>query len=231
MPRRCRGEAGVILAAAVVEPPLAGVAREGVEEDAVAEAADPLVRRVGAAAGLVRDRRVGRQHGAREVLDGARGVALLEEDLADRVEVAVVVAAGEEHDVVGARGVVLPERRTVAVTPAVGRASAGAIEHLRIAQVTNLTRALREAKESGYWVVGLDMDGPVLYSQADLRGPLLVVVGAEGSGLGRLVAETCDLLIRIPMEGPLDSLNAAVAGSLVLYEAYRQRQSSASSSS
>jgi 23S rRNA (guanosine2251-2'-O)-methyltransferase len=132
---------------------------------------------------------------------------------------------------VGARGVLLPERRAVSVTPAVGRASAGAIEYLRIAQVTNLVRSLREAKDHGYWIVGLDMDGATPYCEADLQGPLVVVVGGEGSGLGRLVAETCDLLVRIPMQGPLDSLNAAVAGSLVLYEAYRQRQSSASASS
>jgi 23S rRNA (guanosine2251-2'-O)-methyltransferase len=132
---------------------------------------------------------------------------------------------------VGAKGVLLPERRAVSVTAAVGRASAGAIEHLRIAQVTNLARALREAKEHGFWIVGLDVAGPQLYTEAELRGPMVVVVGAEGGGLGRLVAETCDLLVRIPMQGPLDSLNAAVAGSLVLYEAYRQRQSSASASS
>lgn len=125
---------------------------------------------------------------------------------------------------VGAAGVVLPERRAVSVTPAVGRASAGAIEHLRIARVVNLHRALERLKEAGLWVVGLDAEGRELYDRADLTVPLVVVVGAEGHGLGRLTRETCDLLVRLPMLGPLDSLNAAVAGSIVLYEALRQRR-------
>jgi 23S rRNA (guanosine2251-2'-O)-methyltransferase len=124
----------------------------------------------------------------------------------------------------GIAGVVLPERRSVGVTPAVGRASAGAIEHLRIARVVNLPRALRELKQAGLWVVGLDAAGPEVYDRADLTVPLVVVVGSEGSGLGRLVAETCDLSLRLPMLGPIDSLNAAVAGSIVLYEALRQRR-------
>lgn len=124
---------------------------------------------------------------------------------------------------VGVGGVILPERRSVAVTPAVGRASAGAIEHLRIARVVNLPRALKELKQAGLWIVGLATDAPQTYDQADLSLPLVLVVGSEGSGLSRLVAETCDLTIRLPMLGPLDSLNAAVAGSVVLYEALRQR--------
>jgi 23S rRNA (guanosine2251-2'-O)-methyltransferase len=126
---------------------------------------------------------------------------------------------------VGAAGVVLPERRAVGVTPAVGRASAGAIEHLPIARVVNLPRALEQLKQAGLWVAGLDMGGETVYDQADLQVPLVVVVGAEGAGLGRLVAQTCDLRLRLPMVGPIDSLNAAVAGSIVLYEALRQRRS------
>ena len=125
---------------------------------------------------------------------------------------------------VGAIGAILPERRSVAVTPAVGRASAGTIEHLPIARVVNLVRALRELKEAGLWVVGLDARAETSYDAADLTMPLVVVVGAEGAGLGRLVAETCDLTVRLPMVGPTESLNAAVAGSIVLYEALRQRR-------
>jgi 23S rRNA (guanosine2251-2'-O)-methyltransferase len=124
---------------------------------------------------------------------------------------------------VGVDGVLLPERRSVTVTPAVGRASAGAIEHLRIARVVNLTRALKELKQAGLWIVGLAADGKQTYDQADLTTPLALVVGSEGSGLSRLVAESCDLTVRLPMLGPLDSLNAAVAGSIVLYEVQRQR--------
>jgi 23S rRNA (guanosine2251-2'-O)-methyltransferase len=124
---------------------------------------------------------------------------------------------------VGAIGAVLPERRSVAVTPAVGRASAGTIERLPIARVVNLVRALEELKHAGLWVVGLDARAETRYDRADLTVPLVVVVGAEGSGLGRLVAETCDLTVRLPMVGPTESLNAAVAGSIVLYEVLRQR--------
>lgn len=124
---------------------------------------------------------------------------------------------------VGATGVILPERRAVGVTAAVGRASAGAIEHLRIARVVNLVRALTDLKRAGLWIVGLDAAGSQIYHQANLVVPLVVVVGSEGTGLGRLVAETCDLLVRLEMPGPIDSLNVAVAGSIVLYEALRQR--------
>ena len=125
---------------------------------------------------------------------------------------------------VGASGAILPERRAVGVTPAVGRASAGAIEYLKIARVVNLPRALIAAKEVGLWVVGLDGSGRESYDKVDLSVPLVVVVGAEGAGLGRLVAETCDIVARLPMIGPIDSLNVAVAGSIVLYEALRQRR-------
>lgn len=125
---------------------------------------------------------------------------------------------------IGADGVVIPERRAVGVTAAVGRASAGAIEHLRIARVVNLPRALQDLKRAGLWALGLDAGGTDLYDRSDLTVPLVLVVGSEGSGLGRLVAETCDLTVRLPMTGPLDSLNAAVAGSVVLYEVLRQRR-------
>jgi 23S rRNA (guanosine2251-2'-O)-methyltransferase len=124
---------------------------------------------------------------------------------------------------VGATGVVLPERRAVGVTPAVVRSSAGAAEHLAVSQVPNLTRALDELKAVGLWVVGLDVREGSPYDETDLRGPLVVVVGSEGSGLGRLIREHCDLLVNIPMAGPTESLNAAVAGSILLYQVFRGR--------
>jgi 23S rRNA (guanosine2251-2'-O)-methyltransferase len=125
---------------------------------------------------------------------------------------------------VGAMAALLPERRAVQVTPAVGRASAGAIERLPIARVGNLVHALRECKQAGLWVVGLDAAASEAYDQIDLTVPVVVVVGSEGTGLSRLVGETCDITIRLPMVGPTGSLNAAVAGSVVLYEALRQRR-------
>lgn len=125
---------------------------------------------------------------------------------------------------VGVDGVLIPEHRAVGITPAVSNASAGAVEHLKVARVTNLTRALRQLKQRGMWVYGLSASADQPYWSTDLTGPLALVVGSEGEGLSRLVRETCDLLLSIPMQpGSIDSLNAATAGSLVLYEAFRQR--------
>jgi 23S rRNA (guanosine2251-2'-O)-methyltransferase len=126
---------------------------------------------------------------------------------------------------VGVDAVLMAEHRAVGVTPAVSNASAGAVEHLQVARVTNLTRSLQQLKASGVWTYGLTVDAEQPFWTADLRGPLALVVGSEGAGLGRLVRETCDLLLSIPMaEGSVQSLNASVAGSLVLYEAFRQRR-------
>jgi len=128
-------------------------------------------------------------------------------------------------EAVGVHGVVIPQRRAVGVTPAVVSASAGAVEHLRVAHVTNLARTLDELKRQGLWVAGLEAaEEAELYDQADLRGPLALVVGSEGSGLRRLVREKCDFLVRLPMLGRVASLNAAVAGSVALYEVERQRR-------
>ncbi len=125
---------------------------------------------------------------------------------------------------VGVHAVLIPEHRAVSVTPAVSNASAGAVEHLRIARVTNLARTLQQLKAEGVWTFGLAVDAEQPYWNADLRGPIAIVVGSEGAGLGRLVRETCDILLSIPMAaGSVQSLNAAVAGSLVLYEAFHQR--------
>lgn len=127
-------------------------------------------------------------------------------------------------EAVGVQGVVLPEREAVAITPAVVRASAGASEFLRIARVGNLVPAIAELKEAGLWVLGLEEDPAAsLYSAMDWNRPLAIVVGSEGFGLRRLVRERCDGLVRLPMRGRISSLNAAVAGSVALYEACRYR--------
>src|SRR5581483_631805 len=125
---------------------------------------------------------------------------------------------------VGVSGVVVPQHRAVGVTPGVRRASAGTVERLRVARVTNLVRALEQLKAADVWVVGLDAAAPQRYDAVDARGPTAVVVGSEEQGLRRLVRECCDFLVALPMEPVLDSLNAAVAGSVVLYEYYRQRR-------
>jgi 23S rRNA (guanosine2251-2'-O)-methyltransferase len=126
-------------------------------------------------------------------------------------------------DAAGVAGVVLPRHRAAGVTPAVARASAGAAEHIAIAQETNLTRALERFKQAGYWVVGLDQEAKQLYSDLDAARPLVVVIGGEGKGLSRLVREACDVLVRLPMRGHVATLNAAAAGAIVLYDIMRRR--------
>jgi len=128
-------------------------------------------------------------------------------------------------EIAGVHGVVIPKRRAVGITPAVVSSSAGATEHLLVAQVTNLVRTMETLKARGLWIVGLE-DVPQAqphYYQSDLTMPLALVVGSEGRGMGRLVRETCDILIRLPMRGRISSLNVAVAGSIALYEVWRQR--------
>ena len=125
----------------------------------------------------------------------------------------------------GIHGVIIPAHRSAEVNATVVKTSAGASEHLLIAQETNLTRTIDDLKKQNVWVVGLAGEAKQLYNQANLTGALALVVGNEGKGLSRLVREHCDLLIRLPMHGHVDSLNAAVAGSIALYETLRQRAS------
>lgn len=126
--------------------------------------------------------------------------------------------------------VLLPDRRGAEITPAVVNASAGAVEHLQVARVVNLVQALEELKRAGVWIAGLDAHpDAVPLTQANLTGPLALVVGAEGAGLGRLVREHCDWLVAIPMYGRVASLNAAVAGSVALITARQARTQKSSS--
>jgi 23S rRNA (guanosine2251-2'-O)-methyltransferase len=132
-------------------------------------------------------------------------------------------------DAAGVHGVVIQRRRAASVTPAAVRASSGAAEHLRVAQVTNLVNVIGGLKARDIWVAGLEStSGAERYDQARLDGSLALVVGSEGRGLRRLVRERCDFLVELPMRGRVTSLNAAVAGSIVMYEAWRQRQVAAS---
>lgn len=127
-------------------------------------------------------------------------------------------------EAVGVHGAIIQRRRAVGVTPAVVNTSAGAVEHLRVAQVTNLVYTMADLKERDVWIAGLEaVRGAERYDQADLTGGLGLVVGSEGKGLRRLVGERCDFLVELPMQGRISSLNASVAGSIVLYEAWRQR--------
>jgi len=128
-------------------------------------------------------------------------------------------------EAVGVHGVVIPLHHAAEVNATVVKTSAGASEHLLIAQETNLTHTIDFLKKQNIWVIGLDSETKTEYDQADLTGALALVVGNEGRGISRLVREHCDLLIKLPMRGHVTSLNAAVAGSIALYEALRQRSS------
>jgi 23S rRNA (guanosine2251-2'-O)-methyltransferase len=127
-------------------------------------------------------------------------------------------------DGAGVDGVVVTERRSAPLSAAAAKASAGAAEHLRIARVVNLVRALEELKRQNLWIVGLDERGTTDYDQFDLTGNCVLVLGREGAGLHDLVKRTCDHLLRIPMAGGVSSLNVSAAGAVVLYEAARQRR-------
>ena len=130
-------------------------------------------------------------------------------------------------DGAGVDGVVLPERRSAPVTATVAKTSAGASEHVRIARVTNLVRALEQMKQRHVWVLGLDERGTPDYTEYDFRSDCVLVLGREGAGLHDLVKKTCDHLLRIPMAGQVSSLNVSVAGAVVMYEAMRQRRQAA----
>ncbi len=125
-------------------------------------------------------------------------------------------------DAVGAHGVIIPKRRAVPLTDGVAKASAGAVEHVPVARVANIAQTIEELKKRGVWVAGASMEGRIMYQQ-DLKGPLALVIGSEGKGISRLVAERCDFMVSIPMQGKINSLNASVAAGLLLYEVYRQR--------
>lgn len=124
----------------------------------------------------------------------------------------------------GVHGVIIQDRRAPDVTPSVVMYSAGATEHLHIVQVTNLVRTIRQLKEAGIWIVGLDLsDEAISLGQIDLNMALGIIVGHEGSGLRRLVRENCDFTLKLPMRGQIDSLNAATAGVIILYAAWQAR--------
>jgi 23S rRNA (guanosine2251-2'-O)-methyltransferase len=125
---------------------------------------------------------------------------------------------------VGADALVVPTDRAVGATPSVSKASAGALEYTRICRVTNLAGTIQMLKKKGVWVAGLAMEGSQTIFQADLNGPLALVVGGEEKGLRPLVRQHCDYLVSIPLRGRVDSLNASAAAAVVLYEAFRQRQ-------
>lgn len=124
----------------------------------------------------------------------------------------------------GAHGVIIPKNRSVALNSTVAKVSAGAVEYTKVAKVTNIAQTLDKLKKLGLWIVGTDLSGTQTHYECDLKGPLGIVIGSEGEGMSRLVKESCDFLVKIPMIGEIESLNASVATGVLLYEAVRQRQ-------
>lgn len=123
----------------------------------------------------------------------------------------------------GAHGIIIPKRRSAGLTAIVGKTSAGAIEHMAVARVPNLPAAIKDLKERGLWVYGTAAEGSSGLWETDLTGPICLVIGSEGDGMGRLVTENCDFLLSIPMRGRISSLNASAAAAVVIYEILRQR--------
>ena len=127
-------------------------------------------------------------------------------------------------DAAGVDGVIIPKRRSCPLSATVAKTSAGAVEYVPVARVANVVQTLEELKKHGFWAVGADMDGEQLYDEADLTGALVLVIGSEGRGISRLTKEHCDFLVQLPMLGKVNSLNASVAGAILIYEALRQRR-------
>lgn len=123
----------------------------------------------------------------------------------------------------GCHGVIIPKRRAVAVTEVVAKTSVGATEYVPVARVNNINETIKELQERGVWIVGTDGSADKLYYEQDLTGPLAIIIGSEGRGMGNLTMKNCDFLVKIPMMGKITSLNASVSGGIVIFEALRQR--------
>ena len=151
---------------------------------------------------------------------GEPPLVLVCDELSDPHNLGAVIRTA---DAAGAHGVIIPKRRSAGLTAVVAKTSAGAVAHVPVARVPNLPALLRQLKEEGLWIFGTAMDGSTPLYQADLKGPAAIVIGSEGEGMSRLVGETCDFTLSIPMFGKINSLNASAAAAVLLYEAVRQR--------
>lgn len=157
------------------------------------------------------------------------------QNAADRGEAPLIVLCDELSDphnlgailrtaeCAGAHGVIIPKRRSVGLTAVVSKTSAGAVEYMPVARVSNMAACIRDLKKAGVWVYGTAADGASPLYRTDLTGPTAIVIGNEGQGMSRLVAESCDVLVSIPMKGQISSLNASASAAILLYEALRQR--------
>lgn len=151
---------------------------------------------------------------------GEKPLLIICDELSDPHNLGAILRTGE---CAGAHGVIIPKRRSVGLTAVVAKASAGAIEYMPVARVSNLVAAIQDLKERDLWIYGTAADGATPLHQVDLTGPAAIVIGSEGDGMSRLVAEQCDFKVSIPLKGKITSLNASAAAAVLLYEAVRQR--------
>lgn len=172
--------------------------------------------------GVIADVEESRDYGVSDLVAGASGAPLLVvlDGIEDPHNVGAILRT---VDAAGADGVIRQSRHAAPLGGAAAKAAAGAVSHVRIAEVVNIARAIEELKQAGVWTVGLAGDSAKSYDQIDLTVPTAIVLGAEGTGLRRLVRERCDWLVSIPMRGHVDSLNVSVAAGIALFEAVRQR--------
>ncbi|MEG0291894.1 MAG: 23S rRNA (guanosine(2251)-2'-O)-methyltransferase RlmB [Anaerovoracaceae bacterium] len=202
--------------------------------------------------GMAKDKRIPINYGEKSVLDRVADgsnhqgiIAFVSEFVYSEIEdiLAVAKERGEDPFVIildnledphnlgaimrtaecaGAHGVIIPKRRSVSVTETVGRASAGAVEYVKVAKVTNITQTIEKLQEQGLWIGACDMDGD-LYYKSNLTGPIGIVIGSEGAGISKLVKSKCDFVVSMPMVGKITSLNASNAAAILMYEVRKQR--------
>jgi 23S rRNA (guanosine2251-2'-O)-methyltransferase len=161
----------------------------------------------------------------RDIIEAARAkgeppLVVVCDEVSDPHNLGAIIRTAEAT---GAHGVIIPKRRSAGLTAVVAKTSAGAVFHLPTARVANITASLKELKAAGLWIFGASPEGDKTLWETDFTGPAAIVVGSEGRGLGRLVAESCDFSVKIPMSGKISSLNASVSAAVLLYEAARQR--------
>jgi 23S rRNA (guanosine2251-2'-O)-methyltransferase len=161
-----------------------------------------------------------------ELLEAARAKSdapflLLLDELEDPHNLGAILRTA---DAVGVDGVLIPRRRSCPLSATVAKTSAGAVEYVPVARIGNIAQTIKALKDEGFWIIGADMDGTTDYFDADLTGATVLVVGSEGRGISRIVRDNCDILVKIPMLGKINSLNVSVAGAVLMYESLRQRQ-------
>lgn len=149
------------------------------------------------------------------------GVIIILDGLEDPHNLGAILRSA---DATGTDAIIIPKNRSVSLNQTVAKVSTGAIEYVDVVQVTNLTQTIQELKKNNYWVIGLELDGTVDFKDQDYHGNVAIVVGSEGKGISRLVKENCDILVKIPMYGKVNSLNASVSAGLILYEVVRNRK-------